>query len=459
VLVLAGCGGGGTPPAQVPGGGAPPEGADPEDRRLDADPPGSALSIFPEVAGSGDRVYVTWYDRRHGAMDVFFRRSLDGGRTWGPTDLRLDTDPPGSAESSVPRIACSGDDAHVVWADRRAGPSQIRYQRSSDAGATWLAEDLRLDTGPVQGSSSPARITASGERVYVVWADARHGETDVLFQRSLDGGRTWLPGPVRLDTDPAGEAPSEGPVPFAEGDLVCVAWIDGRDGEADVRVNRSLDAGTTWLESDLRLDTDPPGASASTAAAIAGAGMRVAVVWRDERDGGAGVRANRSLDGGLTWLREDVLVGGDPAGRGDAQRPQVACEGDAVHVVWEDARDGRPDVRYARSTDAGASFATDERLDRDPPGTGTSFLPRLAVDGPNVHVVWYDDRAGRFDVLLNRSADGGATWLAAEIRLDQDERGSAHSLAPALVVAGGEARVVWFDERNGLGDVYFNRAR
>jgi hypothetical protein len=61
-------------------------------------------------------------------------------------------------------------------------------------------------------------------------------------------------------------------------------------------------------------------------------------------------------------------------------------------------------------------------------------------------------------VLLDRSTDGGQTWLDLEIRLDTDEAGTASSVASALAVAGAVSRVVWYDTRDGPGDVYFNRA-
>lgn len=50
---------------------------------------------------------------------------------------------------------------------------------------------------------APPALAADGHRLVLAWADARHGDRDVLARRSLDGGATWE-GPVRISDDRAG---------------------------------------------------------------------------------------------------------------------------------------------------------------------------------------------------------------------------------------------------------------
>ena len=63
---------------------------------------------------------------------------------WQP-DLRLTNDPaysfPANSNSRV--IATSGDSVHVVWSDNRDGHPEIYYKRSIDGGISWGA-DTRL---------------------------------------------------------------------------------------------------------------------------------------------------------------------------------------------------------------------------------------------------------------------------------------------------------------------------
>lgn len=457
-LALAACGGGGgrlgadepDPPFQPPDG---------DDQRLNTDPAGAHLSVFPEICGDGNRLYVTWYDRRAGDMDVYFSRSLDDGATWSVEDIRLDTDAPGAAGSSVPRIACDGDRVAVVWSDQRGPYTQIRCNRSLDAGANWLSDDVRIDReSPVNGHSWNPDLCCAGDAVYAVWQDSRNGLSDIYFSRSLDGGQTWEATDRRLDTDAAGVATSEFPRIACSGTTLYVVWQDERDGEPDVRFNTSSDGGVNWLAQDVRLDTDDPGVARSLQPTLACDGSRVGVVWSDDRDGERDVRYNGSIDGGAQWFLSDVRIETDAQGASASLYPALCLEGARVFVAWEDFRASASDVFFSRSDDGGATWLLDDvRLGTDPAGKANAYLPQIRSDGDRVAVAWYDDREGLFDVLLRRSTDGGATWDDEETRLDTDVEGAANSLAPRLWLTPERAHAVWYDQRDGPGDIYANR--
>ena len=458
-LVTACGGGGGRPGSQEPDPPFLPP--DAEDQRLDTDLPGAELSVFPEICCAGDRLYVTWYDRRDGDTDVYFSRSLDGGVSWSATDIRLDTDPPGAAGSNIPRICCDGDRVCVVWSDHRSALSEIRCNRSTDAGASWLPDDVRIDrASPVDGFSWNPDLCCEGDAVYVVWQDARNGLSDIYFSRSLDAGQTWSVLDARLDTDDAGIAMSEFPRIVCSGAALYVVWQDERDGEPDVRFNRSLDGGVTWLAADVRLDTDEEGAARSLEPRVACDGSRLGVVWSDARDGERDIRFNGSMDGGSTWLDADARLDTDAPGAGASLVPVPCVRGTDVIVAWEDFRAGRSDVHVSHSADGGATWLLqDVQVNTDPSGTASAFLPQIAWDdiSGRVIVTWYDNREGAFDVLLSTSTDAGQTWDAEETRLNTDAAGAANSLSPKICASGGRAHVVWYDQRAGPGDIYANR--
>ncbi|MHC5065891.1 MAG: hypothetical protein ACYTG5_18155, partial [Planctomycetota bacterium] len=171
--------------------------------RLDTDLAGSARSSLPRMAASGDKVYVVWRDERNGIRDIYFNRSLDGGASWLESDIRLDSDDPQPGVSRVAEIAASGDAVYVAWRDDRNGASDIYFNRSLDAGSTWLESDVRIgsDAPGVADSGWPA-IAADGQSVYLVWGDGRNSEFGVYFNCSHDGGLTWLPADLRLNAAP-----------------------------------------------------------------------------------------------------------------------------------------------------------------------------------------------------------------------------------------------------------------
>ncbi|MHC5062766.1 MAG: hypothetical protein ACYTG5_02185 [Planctomycetota bacterium] len=207
-----------------------------------------ANATAPQIAASGSSVYVAWNEEptRYappGAKKIYFNRSLDGGSTWlAGGKLRLDTDR-GIKEAGRPLLAASGSSVYVAWQDTaRDG----YFNRSLDGGQNWLPSDKKLNTDPTGTSGRwDLQLAASGSSVYVTWLDSRNrshtGQVDIYFNRSTDGGDTWLTSDVRLNTDPAGTAERSGPLLAASGSSVYVTWLDSRNsaqaGTADIYFN------------------------------------------------------------------------------------------------------------------------------------------------------------------------------------------------------------------------------
>jgi hypothetical protein len=244
---------------------------------------------------------------------------------------------------------------------------------------------------------------------------------DVFYVRSDDGGESFT-APVNLLNSP--DDHNRDPVVDADGDLVGIVFEDGVDFAAD----------------DPNVDND-----------------EVAVIM--------------SLDGGHTW--EDPVnvssgssgVGSDPGVNGGFERddePSIAVEGETVHVVFQN-RPSDPDVegveddeenlivdpvaeevpqlRYARSTDNGATFA--DPVDLPGPPSEPGFL---AVDGDDVHIVAcsFDDEEDPFDdnhLLYWRSPDGGLTWTHRAIFSDANKCND-----PAIDVAGDDVHIAFTHE-------------
>jgi len=238
---------------------------------------------------------------------------------------------------------------------------------------------------------------------------------------------------------------------------VYVAWEDLRNGDLDVYFNRSTNGGSSWLSKDLRLNTDGTSTAESFGVEICCVGTKVYAVWEDSRSGGTDIRLNRSADGGASWLSNDVRLDTDVAGAADSRGARICGSGDNLYVVWEDGRDGKTDIHFNRSTDGGVSWlSADVRLDGDVAGAADSCGARVCCADENVYVVWWDWRnSSQPDIYLNRSTDGGATWLTDDLRLDTDEAGAAYSADAEIACTGARLYAVWFDERDGAGDVRF----
>lgn len=442
----------------------------PETRIDLGSPPGAARSATPQIASSGSSVYVVWHEERHGANDVYFNRSLDAGRTWMAAEVQLDA---GGSASSSPRIACAGSSVYVVWTDDRNGCADLYFNRSLDAGATWLGADVRVDSGTAAGAtcSSSVSIAAEGSCVYVAWGETTAGtptsDQTIRFRRSTDRGTRWET-EVRLDIGILCDDPV-GPAMTASGSGVYVLWraICGTSAftVTDLYFNGSTDHGASWSPTAKRLDVGtPPGTDSCYGHSLAASNSKVYAVWEDGRFGND-VYLNRSMDGGKTWLANDVRI--TPPSANDPSGPQVLASGDAAYVVWNEQYDHsvrwEGDQLFARSLDSGQTWSPAVVLNGGAGGTGYARPGHMIVDGLSLFFAWLDFRADPTsitfggDAYFDRSRDSGATWLPANRRLNAGgwPHTSLDRPAPQLAASRASVYSVWSDTRNGEGDVFF----
>jgi len=238
---------------------------------------------FPCVAAGGDNVYVVWYDTRNGGNgEVYFRRSTDAGVTWEP-EARLTNEPNSSCYASV---SAADSFVHVVWSDTRTY-FDIWYKRSTDYGATW-SDDIQLTTDP-GASDFPASWT-EGPDVYVVFDDNRAGNNEIFFKHSSDNGLSWSED-ARL-TSAAGSSSSAEIT--SSGDRLHVVWQDARNGGSpEIYYKLSRDKGLTWKD-DIRLTDDT---ARSLLPCVAVSDSVVSAVWEDTRDGNLEIYYKRNPTG------------------------------------------------------------------------------------------------------------------------------------------------------------------
>jgi hypothetical protein len=443
------------------------------DTRLDTTNPAfAAFSTGAKVSVAGSSVYVVWQDNRAAAGltdDIYFNRSLDGGRTWLVADVRIDT-APGTTYSLSPVIASSGSHVFVAWTDARDFPqaASIYFARSLDSGTTWSA-NVRLDVGLGSSSGLP-RICNAGDTVSVVWNESTVPPS-VQYATSAVAGD---PGTWTLPISISGTPNALGAPGIAcSGTKVYVAW-SGHVGSGfhDVYFNRTTTAGLGggFFTTPLVLDTQPPAVTAghSSNPAVACAGDEVRVAWDDGRNGALGtfnrdIYFQKSDDAGVTFLAADVRLDlGSAAGAAGSGKPAVVTRpGGGVNVAWEDVRSGFSDIYTIASQDGGATWpSSDTRLDiASAPGARNAYSVKLAASGPTVGAVWVDEVAfGSFQVYARASYDGGLTWDLRDVKLNTG--GSTNTASPAIAMeTPAKFHVVWEDLRTGSGsnwDIYTN---
>jgi hypothetical protein len=367
---------------------------------------------------------------------------------WEP-DVQA-TNFPGSGKSVTAEPAASVDSfVYLVWDDSR-DPSmhETYFKRSTDDGATWQ-DDVRLT--PADAYWSPcASVAAQGPDVHVVWHELRHTSAnptneEVYYIRSTDHGATWNP-EARLTND---TSHSWHPRIAVSGSTIHVAWADYRTGLWQVWYKRSTDYGATWQD-DVQLSN---GTGIIEVPEVAVADLGVHVVWQDSRHGlnNHEVYYVHSTDGGATWGAETRLTS-EPH---ESYAPVVAAAGPDVHVVWVDYRDSNSEVYYKHSTDHGNAWGPDVDISNSGSNPGLyTTLPSAASSGGNVHVVWGDNFDGNGEIYYRLSGDNGSSW-GDRLRLTSE---SHESVTPVVMLTGDEVKVVWPDQRAAPNlELFFKR--
>ena len=140
---------------------------------------GDATQLQALLQQYQDRFEV-WND----SWEIYYKRSTDGGATFGP-DTRMTNAP---YLSQRPSVVAIGDQVDVVWFDGRDGgggdETEIYYKGSTDGGVTW-SDDLRLTntSGGTAHIATHASIAATADRVHVVWYDNRDGNEEIYYKR------------------------------------------------------------------------------------------------------------------------------------------------------------------------------------------------------------------------------------------------------------------------------------
>jgi len=295
----------------------------------------SGLSRNPAMASdSAGDIHLVWQDSTPGNLEIYYKRSMDGGATWGAA-RRLTW----SFYSQQPSIAAdSSGGIHLVWQGYTLEYADIYYKRSTDGGSTWSVTKKLTWSGMC---TYPDIAAGSSDTVQLVWTDGSPGNSEIYYKKSTDGGTAWSAA-HRL-TWTSGESYYPALATVSSGDIH-VVWSDKTPGNREVYYKRSTDGGGTWSAAKrLSWTTD---ISECPEIAI-DSGNTVHIVWGENPLVNAEIYYKSSPDGGATWSAITRLTWNS----GDSRLPAIAIgSDDSVYIVWEDDTPGNNEIYY--KTDA-----------------------------------------------------------------------------------------------------------
>ena len=302
------------------------------------------------------------FNRSTSESGIAVSRSTDGGANWKTSFVVENNAPPDGRIllNDKPWIAAdpsNPEKAHVTWTRFQTGDpfSPIAYSFTTNGGRTWSIPKTISKGDDNQGSHI---VVDDFGGVHVVWF-GYSGTTPVIQYRQKAGARFKKQktlssiDPIRSPVAWANFYTNSFPSIAVDGETLHVVWPNWNGQDSDIVYIRSEDRGKTW-SSPIAVDGRTQDQFLPRVAAFGGT---VAIGYLDhyrERGSGYHVGVVISRDGGLTWSKPKRVSTkrSDPERGNRFSFPACTAEfiGDyngiavgsdhRVHLFWTDIRSG-----------------------------------------------------------------------------------------------------------------------
>jgi hypothetical protein len=342
-------------------------------------------------------------------------RSADGGLTWTLSHLSNY-----STVGLIGDVALAANNAGQFFCQDLDGNLIFRTFRSSDYGVTWNTETSFGDIGWTEDKNwltmDRSSASAFNGNLYCAWTRRSNGVNDpgyIFVNHSDDNGLTWsAKDTLDVDTDSLSIPPIGTGLAVGSNGQVSVTWGGGFPNT--IRFQKSLDGGFSWLPNEIVVDNNVQPANSyytninhpilfsaqftSLATDMSGGAYdgNLYCVWDDVRNGmdNADIFLAKSTDGGLTWNTQRV---NDDMTTCNQVVPTVAVDPTSgwVYVSYLDARtntdmqDDSLNYYVAWSNDGGSTFHN-VRVSQQVSTWSSIHSDYMGMDafGGSVHLLW-----------------------------------------------------------------------
>jgi hypothetical protein len=328
------------------------------------------FSEHPQIAISGNSVYVAWIDDTLPAStshpkalkrfneEILFRKSIDGGNTF---DKVINLSNSSDADSYNQEIAAAENNVYVVWQDtdrssisghKNSWDSSIAFRASTDSGDSFQ----KIKSLGSAGFDSFPKIAAFGNSAYLVWNFGIIGDTNkytyninnktssgIFFTKSLDSGNSFSH-TVKLNSNrnSIGE-----PQVAAYNNNVYVIWGGNPDDkvEGNMFFVRSSNNGNSFSKA-VSLSGDQK--NTLNVEVIAGGNNNVYVAWQALlSDDNEEILFKKSSDNGATFTNTHENISKN---KGISECTSIAVsENNIVYLAWEDDTTGNHEILFVKT--------------------------------------------------------------------------------------------------------------
>ncbi|MBI4851520.1 MAG: exo-alpha-sialidase [Acidobacteria bacterium] len=343
---------------------------------------------------------------------------------------------------------------HAVYEDdtERAaeGGTQVFYRQSLDGGKTY-SQALRLSTSDDFFNTSPNLALDSSGNIYVIWV----GDIQVLFTKSTDQGKTFSrPVGITPDTGFANVAA----IAVDKNKNVMVSYngflASGQDGKSGVFVVSSSNAGTSFSKPTLIAENGRNTQVLTSTPYLAfNSKGTVFMVYNTATFGttSTSVEVNMVMAKSGKKFKKAKVVSDSAL---QSFQPFVAVDqSDAVYISFYDVTRvsgaSRRDIELVKSTNNGKTFSPKLKVSN----SGRATAPYIAIDSQaNPSVAWQEfSGVTGIDVFFASSSNKGQSF-SSSTNLSGN---SGASLFPSAAFdSNGTLFVSWTDDSNANTEVF-----
>lgn len=359
------------------------------------------------------------------------------------------------------------------------GGARVSVVRSTDEGETWTNPyNMPMFEGRTTRQSDPWLYWYNDTIYYAYlefenqyFIDPEGGYlTQITVAKSYDDGETWI---TVNATDGAYFADKE-TIVVGENNTIYVVYDDidiNPNGNATVRVSRSLDEGNTYQEI-LSLGEDYYFVGPYITLNSTG---EIFIAWSWVPESGGNLYFTKSIDGGLTFDPPEIInldgnycmfetVGGY-ASKGTLPVLEFDENG-RLYVLWADKFDHQADtwdvyLRY--SDDFGSTWSNRVRVNPSTPGH--QWNPDMAIDGSGkLHIVYYSEQKDKYKPYYRTLNFTGpyrnVTVFSEELAIAEEFTSSEFSRPGeyfAIQLYNNIPHIAWSDGRNNAMDIFYCR--
>ncbi|WP_458718687.1 sialidase family protein [Candidatus Nitrosocosmicus sp. R] len=404
-------------------------------------------SELAKFAVAGKNISVIWLDDSSGYRDVHFKRSIDGGKTFEKT-MNLGNIPGGAYDH---QIAVINNYVFVIWEQSPDNNGQIFFKRSIDGGKTF---EKTMNLGNNTGlSGTPQILVSKGNsvenggnslHVYIIWHDSSEG---IVLRKSDDGGNTFGKALSLSENNPFAFFPKIA----TKGNNIYAIWITiynkGTENETrDVSFAKSIDRGNSF-GNVVNLTNN---AKISFNAQLASSGNNVYVLWtngtivKDDFPILTDTMFKYSNNSGQTF--QDTISLNNYTGW--SVNPMIKIKDDKLYILWEERSQNRYSDIYFCVINIKDINECNYKINVSN-DSNNSFNPSFDILNNSALIAWTNEDSNyTSSIIIKKNINPLNNFTEIETSLMEN---NTYYLNPQVVFSdlGNEAFIIW----NGDSDI------